>query len=241
MGNINERKYAMVNQKNILIVSGPSGVGKTTVVKVLMEQHPELKEEVSCTSRPRRPGETDGVEYHFISREEFERRLAAGYFFESSEYNGNLYGTLYSELEEKTNNGNLCVTILDIPGARELKAAFPDAFAVFLHAPPSVLEKRLRRRGTESEETIQKRLESAGKEMILGVMHEEIYPLRVLSDDRNDNAEEIWSRFSAHRAQAGIRLAMHNLELLDELAAYKETGLTPEQVLKLAGVSSPQL
>lgn len=111
----------MVNQKNILIISGPSGVGKTTVVKRLMELHPAVKEEVSCTTRRQRMGETDGVEYHFITRNDFKVRLEDGYFFEHIEYNGNLYGTTYEELEDKTNMENICVTIMDIPGATKMK------------------------------------------------------------------------------------------------------------------------
>lgn len=158
----------MIIQENILIVSGPSGVGKTTLAKRLMELHPEMREEVSCTTRQKRPGETDGVEYRFITRVEFLALQAAGCFFECSEYNGNMYGTMYSELEEKTNHGNLCVMLLDIPGTQEIKELLPNACAVFLTAPIIVLEQRLRSRGTDSEKLIERRLDSAVTELTLG-------------------------------------------------------------------------
>ena len=158
----------MIEQQNILIISGPSGVGKSTIAKKLVDIFPNVKEEVSCTTRPKREGETDGVEYHFVSREDFMQMLAAGEFFESSEYNGNLYGTRYSELEEKTTNCNLCIMLMDIPGTRMIKQEFPGACAVYLTAPIDVLEARLRKRGTDNEDVIQRRLESAEKELYAG-------------------------------------------------------------------------
>lgn len=186
----------MIIQENILIISGPSGVGKTTLAKRLMELHPEIKEEVSCTTRQKRPGETDGVEYRFITRVEFLALQAAGGFFECSEYNGNLYGTTYSELEKKTNDGNLCVMLLDIPGTQQIKGLLPNACAVFLTAPISVLEQRLRRRGTDSEEVILQRLDSATTEIILGQGYEDVlYSDVITSDCLDDMVRSVYQVF----------------------------------------------
>lgn len=186
----------MIVQENILIISGPSGVGKSTIAKRLLEQHPEVKEEVSCTTRHKRPGETDGVEYHFMTRVEFLARQAAGGFIECSEYNGNLYGAMYSELDEKTNNGNLCVMLLDIPGTQKIRELLPNACAVFLTSPIDVLEQRLRSRGTDSEELIRRRLDSAVTELTLGQAYESVLYSEVIpSDNVDETINKIYNVF----------------------------------------------
>ena len=156
-----------------VVFSGPSGVGKSTVCRHLCEQLPGFHFSVSCTTRAPRPGETEGREYYFLTREDFLSRQAAGQFLEHAEVHGNLYGTLRSELEPRVLAGDDVILDIDVQGARltrqalagrqELAAAL---LLVFL-APPSLaeLERRLRGRQTESEEVISRRLANAAREM----------------------------------------------------------------------------
>ena len=151
----------------LLVISAPSGAGKTTLLKRIMAEVPNLGFSVSHTTRPPRPGEQNGVDYHFVSREEFLAMRAAGAFLESAEVHTNLYGTSKQAVAEKIASGVDVFLDIDVQGARQIKAA-GDPAAVFLFvAPPSwpELEKRLRGRGTESAETVQVRLANARKEM----------------------------------------------------------------------------
>ena len=155
------------NKKGKLVVlSGPSGCGKDTVLNCLCEMDERFCPSVSATTRAPRDGETDGVHYYFISKDEFERRIENGEFVEYVEYNRNYYGTLRSEIENAVNAGRIIVLVIEVQGAANIIAQVPDAESVFLMPPSmSVLEERLRNRGTESEETIRRRLEIAKEEM----------------------------------------------------------------------------
>jgi guanylate kinase len=156
----------------LLVLSGPSGAGKSTVCGDLLRRRPSLHFSVSATTRAPRPGERDGVQYHFLSRGEFARRLAADAFLESAEVHGHLYGTLRAEVEPYLLRGTDVLLDIDVQGARQVRerlAARPLAGRVvfaFL-APPSdaELERRLRGRGTEPEEVIRRRLENARREL----------------------------------------------------------------------------
>ena len=134
----------------VLVITGPSGVGKGTLIRGLMEQMPELELSVSATTRAPRPGERDGVDYHFLTREEFDRRVAAGDFVEHADYAGRSYGTLRSELEQRIAAGAPVVLEIEVQGARQVRAAMPEAVQVFI-APPSLeaLRTRLVGRGTD--------------------------------------------------------------------------------------------
>ena len=147
----------------VFVITGPSGVGKGTLIRTLMERLPELELAVSATTRAPRPGEQDGVDYHFLSPEEFERRLEAGEFLEHAEYAGNRYGTLRSEIERA--DGALMLEI-EVQGARQVREALPEARQVFI-APPNeeALRLRLATRGTDSQEQVQRRLETARREL----------------------------------------------------------------------------
>ena len=143
------------------MVTGPSGVGKGTLIRGLCREFPDLRLSVSATTRPPRSGEEDGRDYHFLSPEEFERRVQAGDFLEHATYAANRYGTLREEVE----NGPVVLEI-EVQGARQVREALPEALQVFI-APPSndVLRERLIGRGTDSPETIHARLAEAQAEL----------------------------------------------------------------------------
>ena len=150
----------------VFVITGPSGVGKGTLIRGLLEQVPELELSVSATTRAPRPGERDGVEYHFMAADEFERRAAAGGFVEHAAYSGNRYGTLRSELERRLDAGAPVVLEIEVQGARQVREAMPDAVAVFI-APPSddALRARLVGRGTDPPEQVDERMRTAAREL----------------------------------------------------------------------------
>jgi guanylate kinase len=150
----------------VFVVTGPSGVGKGTLIAALRERHPELGLSVSATTRRPRPGEEDGVAYHFLTPEEFDRRVAEHDFVEHATYAGRRYGTLRSELEARLRDGVPLVLEIEIQGARQVREALPEAIAVFI-APPSreALRARLIGRGTDEAAQIESRMQTAEREL----------------------------------------------------------------------------
>ena len=150
----------------VFVITGPSGVGKGTLIRGLMERLPELELSVSATTRAPRAGECDGSEYHFLTREEFDRKVSAGGFVEHADYAGRSYGTLRSELLERVRTGTPVVLEIEVQGARQVRAAMPDAVQVFI-APPSLaaLRTRLVGRGTDDGEEVERRLRVAEEEL----------------------------------------------------------------------------
>jgi guanylate kinase len=150
----------------VFVITGPSGVGKGTLIRGLLERVPELELSVSATTRSPRPGERDGVEYHFLTPQEFDRRIEQGDFLEHAEYSGNRYGTLRSELEKRLSAGTPIVLEIEVQGARQVRRAMPEAVAVFI-APPSAeaLRARLVGRGTDSPEQVEARMRTAQREL----------------------------------------------------------------------------
>lgn len=150
----------------VFVITGPSGVGKGTLIRGLMEREPRLELSVSATTRQPRPGEQDGRDYHFLTREEFDRRVAAGDFVEHADYAGRSYGTLRSELDARLAAGAPVVLEIEVQGARQVRAAMPEAVQVFI-APPSLdaLRTRLVGRGTDDAEEVQRRLAVAEEEL----------------------------------------------------------------------------
>lgn len=150
----------------ILVISAPSGTGKTTLCKQLLAEFPELRFSVSCTTRPPRKGETDGEDYHFISVEEFNERKAAGEFVEWEELYGHFYGTSQRDIEAMMTKGYDVILDIDTRGARNVKKIYPDAVLVFV-MPPSVetLKERLYKRGSETDDVIRIRFERAMEEI----------------------------------------------------------------------------
>lgn len=150
----------------VFVLSGPSGAGKSTVAGRVRELLPELAYSVSVTTRPPRQGETDGVDYHFISRDEFEQRIAAGEMAEYAEIFGNYYGTSARVLSQSLQEGRDLLLEIDVDGAEQLRRKFPGGVYIFLLPPAmSVLEQRLRRRGTEDPEVVARRLKRAAAEV----------------------------------------------------------------------------
>ncbi len=148
------------------MITGPSGVGKGTLIRSLFDRVPELQLSVSATTRPPRPGEQDGVAYHFLNRSEFDRRVEAGDFVEWAEYSGNRYGTLRSELTSTLERGRPVVLEIEVQGARQVRDQLPEAVQVFIAPPsPEALRTRLVGRGTDTPEQVQRRLETAAAEL----------------------------------------------------------------------------
>jgi guanylate kinase len=150
----------------VFVVTGPSGVGKGTLIRSLLERVPELELSVSATTRKPRLGETQGVDYHFLDDDEFERRVRNGAFVEHAAYSGRRYGTLRSDLEQRLARGVPVVLEIEVQGARQVAETMPEAQRIFI-APPSdeALRARLVGRGTDSAEDVERRLATAREEM----------------------------------------------------------------------------
>jgi guanylate kinase len=150
----------------VVVITGPSGAGKGTLIREVRKRVPELEVAISATTRERRPGEENGREYWFLSSEEFLRRKHAGEFLEDVEYvSGHRYGTLRSELDRIGSEGRICVLELETEGALRVKDEVPDAVTIFVTAPIPELERRLRERATESAGEIGERIELAKRQL----------------------------------------------------------------------------
>jgi guanylate kinase len=169
----------------ILVITGPSGVGKGTLIKGLLERVPGLQLAVSATTRKPRTGEVNGVDYHFLSAEDFERRVAAGEFVEHAEYAGNRYGTLKSELSRPARG---IVLEIDVQGARQVREALPEAKLIFIE-PPSFedLERRLAGRASDQPEQIERRLAAARAELAAAGEFDH----RIVNDDLQRALQEL--------------------------------------------------
>jgi guanylate kinase len=172
----------------VFVITGPSGVGKGTLIQRLCQRVPGLELSVSATTRRPRAGEVDGRDYHFLDRAEFDRRARAGEFLEHATYSGNRYGTLRSEVERRLEAGRSVVLEIEVQGARQVRAAMPEAVLVFIAPPdPAALRERLERRGTDSEEAIAERLRVAELELAA----REEFPHVVVNDDIERAAAEL--------------------------------------------------
>jgi guanylate kinase len=150
----------------VFVITGPSGVGKGTLIRLLRERVPSLALSVSATTRAPRPGEQDGIDYHFLSDAEFARRVEAGEFVEWAEYSGRRYGTLRSELERHLAEGRPVVLEIEVQGARQVRRAMPEAVQIFIEPPDDeALKDRLVGRGTDDPDAIARRLAVAESEL----------------------------------------------------------------------------
>ena len=172
----------------MLVITGPSGVGKGTLIARLRERMPELELSTSATTRHPRPGEREGIDYHFLTPQQFEEHAEAGDFIEHATYSGNRYGTLRSEVDQRLSDGRPVVLEIEIQGARQVRAAMPDAIAVFI-APPSreALRDRLLGRGTDPPEEVEQRLRTAERELEAQLE----FPHVVVNDDLDRATEEL--------------------------------------------------
>jgi guanylate kinase len=185
------------NRGKLVVISGPSGAGKTTLLARLLARLPQLKPSVSATTRPPRPGERDGVDYHFLTPQEFERRRAAGEFLECFEVfgRGYWYGTLRSEVSPSLAAGKSVVVEIDVQGTMAVLASHPEALTIFVRPGDAAeLERRLRGRGTDSEEAIARRLEVARRELERAGE----YQYQVVNDDVDRAVQEIYEILSSH-------------------------------------------
>jgi guanylate kinase len=179
------------------VVSAPSGTGKTTVCRGLVARDPGIEFSVSHTTRKQRTGETDGQDYHFVERGEFERLVRAGAFVEHAEYAGNLYGTSHASLDAPLGRGRDLLLEVDVQGALQLRERRPDARFVFL-LPPSLaeLERRLRGRGTDAPEVVERRLAEVRRE--LAAVHH--FDYAVVNEDLERTVETLCEIVAAERA-----------------------------------------
>ena len=151
---------------HVFVITGPSGVGKGTLIRLLRERIPELALSVSATTRAPRPGEEDGVDYHFLSDDEFAQRVRDGEFVEWAEYSGRRYGTLRAELQRHVDAGRPVVLEIEVQGARQVRETLPEAVQIFIEPPDfDALKDRLIGRGTDHSEEVDRRLAVAKEEL----------------------------------------------------------------------------
>lgn len=190
----------MARSAKLFVVSGPSGVGKGTLVSLLRDKRPNLGLTVSATTRSPRPGEVDGVAYYFLSDEEFKKRVDAGEFLEWAHVHGHCYGTLKSEVDRLISAGQSVVLEIDVQGGLMVYKQYPNAILVFIK-PPSFeeLEQRLRGRGTEDEKTISTRLSNASREM----EHANDYTVCIVNDNLETALSKLEEVFDDYESDGG--------------------------------------
>ena len=189
-----------------LILSSPSGGGKTTIARALLRLRSDVGYSVSCTTRTPREGEIDGTDYHFVSPEQFEQSKSNGEFAECAEVHGRMYGTLRSEVDKVLASGRHVVMDIDVQGARQFAEAYPESVLVFIIPPNAgILLSRLRARGTESAESLARRLKSAVEELkAVG-----IYGYLVLNEDLNEAVQAVSSILDAESLKLSRQREIH--------------------------------
>ncbi len=178
----------ITGMSKVFVITGPSGVGKGTLIRELCGRIPELELSISATTRDPRPGEEDGRDYHFLEPDEFERRIEGNEFLEWATYSGNRYGTLRSEVERRLGVGRSVVLEIEVQGAGQVRQSMPESISVFIAPPdPIDLKRRLEQRGTDSAEAIKARLKVAAVELAA----QEDFTHRVINDDLDRASDEM--------------------------------------------------
>ena len=192
-----------MSKGKLLVLSGPSGAGKSTVVSKLMERRGDVCFSVSATTRAPRPGEQDGVNYFFVTRERFEEMVRTGELLEHAEYVGNCYGTPRAYVEQRLEAGYNVILDIEVQGARQIREKKPDAVLIFI-IPPSMeeLRRRLVARGTDSERAIEARLIRARQEYA----EADFYNYIIVNDDADKAAKELSAIITAERCRAENRI-----------------------------------
>ncbi len=176
-------------QQYLFIISGPAGVGKDSVVQAMRDKHTDIERSVTATTRAPRPGEVEGVNYYYLTLEAFEKLRDNGGILEWNCYCGNYYGTMRSDVDKRLAQKKAVVLVIDVNGAMRIKKMYPNAHTIFILPPSNTeLEKRLRGRGTETEDVIAERLEIAKQELAVGDSYDE----NVVNDDINTAAERLY-------------------------------------------------
>jgi len=162
-----DKEISLMSRGNLIVVSAPSGAGKTTIVKALLAKYPSMLFSVSATTRPKRQTEVEGRDYFFLQRQDFDRRIAAGELVEWEEIYGNLYGTLKAEVEKALTTGRTMLFDIDVKGGLSIKGMYPDDSVIVFIKPPSieVLRDRLLNRKTEDEATFKRRMDRVAMEL----------------------------------------------------------------------------
>ncbi len=196
----------MTQSSILFIVSAPSGAGKTSLLRALLERDPQLRLSVSHTTRPMRPGERDGVDYHFVDVDTFQKLVAEGAFIEHAQVFDNYYGTAEQAVRDQLAAGHDVVVEIDWQGARQVRARFPDAVSIFI-APPSIeaLRERLGARGQDSEEVIARRMRDARAEL----SHYPEYDYLVINDDFDTALEQLGQVVGAERLRTTRQAIRH--------------------------------
>jgi guanylate kinase len=195
----------------LFIISSPSGGGKTSLVRALLEAEPEVRLSVSYTTRAARPGEVDGRDYHFVTPPVFERMLEAGEFLESAVIYGNRYGTSQKWIERERAEGHDVLLEIDWQGAQQVRRLLRQVVTIFILPPsPEVLESRLRGRGQDNEEVVNRRLAAARHE----IAHVSEYEYVIINDDFNRAAQDLRSIIRAERLKLARQLA-RNVNLIN--------------------------
>ncbi|WP_240095903.1 guanylate kinase [Thermomonas flagellata] len=190
----------------LYIVAAPSGAGKSSIVNAVLARDPQISLSISYTSRPPRPGESEGRHYHFVSAQQFEAMVAAGDFFEYARVHGDWKGTARQSVEPLLAAGRDVLLEIDWQGARQVRRHVPDAVGVFI-LPPSraALEERMRKRGQDSEEVIQRRLAAAREEM----SHYDEFDYVIVNEEFDTAVAEMASIFAASRLRRGLQAQRH--------------------------------
>jgi guanylate kinase len=204
----------MSAQGILYILSAPSGAGKTSLLKALRQQDSGLHVSVSHTTRDMRPGEQDGIDYHFVSQDEFLRMVGEGGFLEHAEVFGNYYGTSEDALKAELKAGYDTVLEIDWQGARQVRQRFPEAVSIFILPPDQqALRERLDARGQDSEETIQRRMNQAVEEM----SHYAEFDYLIINDDFDTALAQLAAVVSAQRQRLGYQTAHNDARIRDLL------------------------